>query len=61
MIVLGHKDFYPKCGFRNAASWGIHCPFDVPDDVFMAIELVPGSLKSEEGVVVYPKEFDEAD
>ena len=60
VIVVGHKGYYPKFGFMKAAGWGIRCPFEVPDDVFMAIELVPGSLKNKGGVVVYPKEFDEA-
>ena len=35
------------------------CPFKVPDEAFMAIELYPGALASKVGIVEYPKEFSE--
>lgn len=57
IIVLGHKDYYPKFGFRNASNWKIRCPFEVPDDHFMAIELVEGSLENKDGLVEYPPVF----
>ena len=57
VIVLGHKNFYPKFGFQNATNWNIRCPFEVPDDHFMAIELVEGSLKNKSGLVKYPPVF----
>lgn len=59
VIVLGHKDYYPKFGFQKASTWNIRCPFEVPDEVFMAIELVEGSLKNKEGTVEYPPVFTE--
>ncbi|OQX91960.1 MAG: hypothetical protein B6D58_05350 [candidate division Zixibacteria bacterium 4484_95] len=57
VIVLGHKEYYPKFGFKKASTWGIICPFDVPDGSFMAIELIPGALSGKAGTVVYPQEF----
>jgi predicted N-acetyltransferase YhbS len=60
VIVVGHKDYYPRFGFKKASSWGIKCPFEVPDEAFMAIELVEDSLKDKAGSVQYPKEFMEA-
>jgi putative acetyltransferase len=30
----------------------------VPDEVFMAIELIPNALENVNGTVQYPKEFD---
>jgi putative acetyltransferase len=27
VIVLGHKDYYPKFGFRPASNWHIKAPF----------------------------------
>lgn len=57
VIVLGHKQYYPKFGFQKASKWGIKCPFEVPDEVFMAIELKNGSLLGKSGIVKYPKEF----
>jgi predicted N-acetyltransferase YhbS len=57
VIVLGHEKFYPKFGFQPASKWNIRAPFDVPDEAFMAIELIPGALKDAAGTVHYPKEF----
>ena len=39
--------------------WNIKAPFNVPDNVFMAIELVENGLLDISGVVKYPKEFEE--
>ena len=58
VIVLGHKDYYPKFGFKPASLWNIQAPFEVPDDVFMALELTPHSLKKVQGVVHYSKAFE---
>lgn len=57
VIVLGHKEYYQKFGFQRASKWGIKCPFDVPDEVFMAIELTNKALENKAGTVNYPKEF----
>jgi len=59
VIVLGHKDYYPKFGFKKAALWNIKPPFVVPDEVFMAMELTEHSLENVEGVVQYSKAFSE--
>lgn len=61
VIVVGHKDYYPRFGFEKASLWGIKCPFEVPDEAFMAIELVENSLKNKAGTVQYPKEFMEVE
>jgi putative acetyltransferase len=60
VIVVGHKDYYPKFGFAPAGKWSIKAPFDLPDEVFMAMELEKEGLKDVSGVVEYPKEFEEA-
>jgi len=57
IIVLGHEDYYPKFGFKRASKWNIKCCFEVPDEVFMAIELIDGALKGKEGTIEYPDEF----
>lgn len=59
VIVLGHKDYYPKFGFKKAALWNIKPPFEVLDEVFMALELTEDSLKNVEGVVHYSEAFSE--
>jgi predicted N-acetyltransferase YhbS len=57
VIVLGHKDYYPKFGFKKASLWNIRSPFEVPDEVFMALELTEHSLRDVEGVVHYSEAF----
>jgi len=59
VIVLGHSKYYTKFGFAPASKWGILCPYEVPDEVFMALELVEGELDRIKGFVEYPPEFDE--
>ncbi|MDP9724207.1 putative N-acetyltransferase YhbS [Priestia aryabhattai] len=59
VIVLGHKDYYPKFGFKPASSWNIYAPFDVPEEFFMTLELTEESLKNVQGVVHYSKAFSE--
>jgi len=58
VIVLGHAHYYPKFGFEPAEEWDIRAPFDIPSNVFMAIELVKNGLEGVSGTVKYPKEFD---
>ncbi|MGD9638004.1 MAG: GNAT family N-acetyltransferase [Alphaproteobacteria bacterium] len=57
VVVLGHPRYYPKFGYQPASNWNIKPPFDVPDDCFMAIELVHNGLKGVSGTVLYPEEF----
>ena len=59
VIVLGHSEYYPRFGFEVASNWGIHAPFDVPDDVFFAMELKRNGLKDCRGTVEYPEEFND--
>ncbi|MBH0174229.1 N-acetyltransferase [Fictibacillus sp. 23RED33] len=57
VLVLGHQDYYPKFGFKKASTWRIKAPFDVPDEVFMALELTENSLAHVHGVVHYSQAF----
>jgi len=57
VIVLGHQEYYPRFGFEKASKWNIKCPFEAPDEAFMAIELKVEALADESGIVEYPKEF----
>ena len=58
IIVVGHPGYYPRFGFKPATEYGLEAPFEVPDDAFMALELVPGALKDVRGVVKYSPAFD---
>lgn len=57
VIVLGHTGYYPRFGFKPASIWNIRAPIEVPDDVFMAKELIEGALIGISGIVKYPGEF----
>ncbi len=57
MIVLGHPSYYPKFGFQKASKWNIRAPFDIADELFMALELKDNALKNVAGVVRYSEAF----
>ena len=57
-VVLGHPKYYRRVGFRPARPRGVTSRWDVPDDVFMVMELVPGALDGVSGQVRYPRAFD---
>ena len=56
-VLLGHKDYYPRFGYRKAIEYGIEFPFDVPSEYCQVIELIPDALKSVNGIVRYPAVF----
>jgi len=60
VVVIGHPAYYPRFGFSPARPRGLEAPFPVPDEAFLALELVPGALGGIAGVVKYPPAFDEA-
>ena len=57
VLLLGHKDYYPRFGYRKASSYGIRFPFNAPDECCMAVELEPDGLKDVHGLVCYPNAF----
>jgi putative acetyltransferase len=60
VIVLGHPGYYPRFGFTPAAtgsSAGLRCEYDAPQDAFMQVELVPGSLTGVAGTVRFHPAF----
>ncbi|MDH3511357.1 MAG: N-acetyltransferase [Gammaproteobacteria bacterium] len=57
VVVLGHADYYPRFGFSPASQFGIDSEYEVPDAVFMAIELQIGALSGKYGRVKYHPAF----
>jgi putative acetyltransferase len=57
MMVLGHSDYYPRFGFRPSVEFGIRSQWDVPDEVFMVMELKEGALYNKPGLIKYRSEF----
>ena len=57
IVVLGHPEYYTRFEFVPASRFGIRCEYDVPDDVFMALELSPSGLTDCAGLVRYHAAF----
>lgn len=57
VVVLGHASYYPKFGFVPSVKYGIKSEYEVPDEVFMILELVPKSLECHAGVIRYHEAF----
>ncbi|MGB0953489.1 MAG: GNAT family N-acetyltransferase [Planctomycetota bacterium] len=58
VIVLGHPQYYPRFGFCPAAStYGITSDYEVPDGVFLALQLKRRALKGCTGKVHYHPAF----
>jgi putative acetyltransferase len=58
-VVLGHPGYYPRFGFSPSVRYGIRCEYDVPEDVFMVIELQPGYLQGASGIIKYHPAFND--
>ena len=57
VVVLGHPNYYPRFGFVPSVNHGIKSEYEVPDEVFMILELVPGSLNGHEGAIKFHEAF----
>jgi putative acetyltransferase len=57
VVVLGHPEYYPRFGFSPSTRFGIGCEYEVPEDVFMVMELQPGYLHSATGTIKYHAAF----
>ena len=57
VVVLGHADYYPRFGFVPASTFGVRSEYDVPDDVFLALELSPDALRDRPGMIRYHPAF----
>ena len=57
VVVLGHPADYPRFGFSSSGRYGIGCEYDVPEDVFMVVELQAGFLRGVSGKVKYHAAF----
>jgi putative acetyltransferase len=57
VFVVGHPAYYPRFGFTLASNYGIACEFEIPDEAFMAVELVAGALRGKAGTVFFHRAF----
>jgi putative acetyltransferase len=49
VVVLGHPEYYPRFGFSPSSRFGIYSEYEVPEEVFMAIELQPEAFSGKTG------------
>lgn len=59
IVVLGHAHYYPRFGFVPASRFGLRTEYDVPDEVFMAMELKKDVLKGQDALVLFHPAFQE--
>ena len=57
IILLGHKDYYPRFGYEMTNKHGIELPFNSAPENCMVLWLNPDSLKNVSGKVIYSKPF----
>lgn len=55
-IVLGYPKYYSRFDYKPSTEFGIICPFDIPEEYFMAKNL-QGKETFLNAKVEYPKEF----
>ncbi len=56
VILLGYPRYYSRFGYRPSRDFNIICPFDVPEEYFMAVNL-QGKNSLLNAKVEYPQEF----
>jgi len=57
IILLGHKDYYPRFGYELMNRYNISLPFDASPENCMVIGLTNDALKGVSGKVIYSKPF----
>ncbi len=57
IVLLGHKDYYPRFRYKKASQFAIRFPFEAPDECCMVAELRTNALKGISGTVSYAKAF----
>lgn len=60
VFVLGHPEYYPRFGFLPSTRFGISSEYEVPEEVFMAMELQPAALAGKGGKVKYHPAFSDS-
>jgi putative acetyltransferase len=59
VVVLGHPEFYPRFGFSPSSRFGIDSEYEVPEQVFMALELQSEVLSGKAGRIKYHAAFND--
>ena len=59
IVLIGHANYYPRFGYVRADNYGLKLAFEVPGENFMVKVLGKNGMDAINGIVVYPKEFNE--
>ena len=59
VVVLGHPEYYPRFGFLPSSRFGMDSDYQVPEGMFMAMELEPGVLGESAGRAKYHAAFED--
>ena len=57
IVLLGHKDYYPRFGYEPMRKYNISLPFEANPEASMVIGLTPDALNGISGKVIYSKPF----
>lgn len=57
VVVLGHPRYYHRFGFFPSTRFGIYSEYEVPEEVFMAMELQSEALSGKTGRVKFHVAF----
>lgn len=57
VVLIGHKEYYPRFGYEKASKFGIKFKTEVPEEAAMVIELWQGALEGVNGYVKLPEVF----
>ena len=57
MVLLGHKEYYPRFGYESMQKYGIKLPFEATPGSSMVLGLTPDALEGVSGRVIYSKPF----
>ena len=57
IVVLGHPEYYSRFGFKAASRFGLKSEYEVPDEVFMALEIEEGYLSEVSGLIRCDRHF----
>lgn len=60
VVVLGHPHYYPRFGFTPSVKFGIKSEYEVPEELFMVLELKKGVLERKQGTIRYHELFGRA-
>ncbi|MDH3513308.1 MAG: N-acetyltransferase [Gammaproteobacteria bacterium] len=57
VVVLGHPEYYPRFGFLPSKHFGIRSEYEVPEEVFMVLELLSGYFLGVSGTIKFHAAF----